>query len=166
MPRSGRKQQWAVYGSLSSVSVFMRAVMRDWHAPPFEQAATFVSERSPFRLQSTGDGWSDFEVLDAAGETVLAADLWTDEAAREEFAELEESLDDLEGDERAREAVRAHLSESSAVVGMQVLMSRYEDSVAAANAVVEFLEQRPGVLTQVDTVGWYDGAELILKEGD
>jgi hypothetical protein len=47
---------------------------------------------------------------------------------------------------------------------MQVLMSRYDDSVAAANAVVDFPEQRPGVLTQVDTVGSYDGPELILQE--
>jgi hypothetical protein len=82
------------------------------------------------------------------------------------FAELEEVLDDLEGDEGAREAVRAHLREASAVVGMQVLMSRYDDSVAAANAVVDFLEQRPGVLTQIDTVGWYEGPELILQERD
>src|SRR4051794_16900601 len=163
---AGRKRKRAAFGSLCWVSVFMRAVMRDWHAPPFEEAAAFVAEHSPFRLQSAGDGWAEFEVLDAAGETVLAADLWTDEAAREEFVELEEFLDDHEGDETAREAVRAHLREASAVVGMQLLMSRYEDSVAAANAVVDFLEQRPGVLTQVDTAGWYDGPEVILKERD
>lgn len=144
----------------------MRAIMRDWHAPPFEEAASFVAGRSPFRLQSAEGGWSDFEVLDSTGEPVLAADLWTGEAAREEFAELEALLDDLEGDEAARELVRFHLRAASAVVGMQVLMSRYDDSVAAANAVIDFLEQRPGVLTQVDTVGWYAGPELILQESD
>ena len=95
---------------------------------------------------------------------MLAADLWTGEAAREELRELEEVFDDLQGAQDAREAVQAHLQDASAVVGMQVLMSRYDDSVAAANAVVDFLEQRPGVLTQVDTVGWYDGPELILQE--
>ena len=47
---------------------------------------------------------------------------------------------------------------------MQILMSRYDDSVAAANAIVDYLEQQPGVLTQVDTVGWYDGPELVLQE--
>jgi len=43
-------------------------------------------------------------------------------------------------------------------------MSAYDDAVAAANAIIEFFEQRPGVLTQVDTVGWCHGRELILKE--
>jgi hypothetical protein len=51
-------------------------------------------------------------------------------------------------------------------VGMQILMSSYEDSVAAANVVVAFLERDLGVLTQVDTVGWYDGRDLILREPD
>ena len=111
--------------------------MREWHAPPFQEAATFIAQRSPFRLRSAVGGWSDFEVLDSEGETVLAADLWTGEAAREELRELEEVLDDLQGAQDAREAVRAHLQEASAVVGMQVLMSRYDDSVAAANAVVD-----------------------------
>ncbi len=40
---------------------------------------------------------------------------------------------------------------------MQVLPSVHEQSVAAANAIIDYLEQRPGVLTQVDTIGWYDG---------
>ena len=147
------------------MSVFMRAVLRDWHAPPFAEAANFVAERSEFRLRSpAAAGWSEFEAIDSTGETVLAADLWTAGAAREELAELEELLDAHDGDENAREAVRAHLREASAVVGMQVLMSRYEDSVAAANAVIGYLEQHPGVLTQVDTVGWYDGSELVLHE--
>ena len=101
-----------------------------------------------------------------AGETVLAADVWTGDAAREELAELEEFLDDLTGLDDARDAVRQHLRDASAVVGMQVLMSRYDESVAAANAVIDYLEQRPGVLTQVDTVGWYDGSELVLQEPD
>jgi hypothetical protein len=146
------------------MSVFMRAVIRDWHAPPFAEAANFVADRSEFRLRSATAGWSEFEAIDSAGETVLAADLWTAGAAREELAELEELLVDHDGDEDAREAVRAHLREASAVVGMQVLMSRYEDSVAAANAVIGYLEQHPGVLTQVDTLGWYDGWELVLHE--
>lgn len=152
--------------TLPSVSVFMRAVIRDWQAPPFAEAAAFVAERSPFRLKSLAEGWADFEATDGAGETVLAADLWTAENAREELAELEEFLDDLHGKEGARETVRLHLREATAVVGMQVLMSRYDESVAAANAIIEYLEQRPGVLTQVDTVGWYDGPELLLQEGE
>ena len=40
----------------------------------------------------------------------------------------------------------------------------HEQSVAAANVVVGYLEQRPGVLVQVDTVGWYSGPELILRD--
>ena len=70
------------------------------------------------------------------------------------------------GSAPGREAVRAHLRAASAVVGMQVLMSAYDESVAAANAIIDFLEQRESVLTQIDTVGWYDGPELILKEPD
>jgi hypothetical protein len=145
------------------MSVFMRAVVREWKAPPFEEAANFVAQQSPFRLRAE-KGWSDFEALDSAGETVLAADVWTGEAARDELAELEEFLDDLAGDDASREIVRRHLREASAVVGMQILMSRYDDSVAAANAIIGYLEQQPSVLTQVDTVGWYDGPELVLQE--
>jgi hypothetical protein len=54
-------------------------------------------------------GWTEFEALNLRGNTVLAADLWTGASAREEFEELEESLDDLDGTADAREAVRAHL---------------------------------------------------------
>jgi hypothetical protein len=151
-------------GKLRHVSVFMRAVVRDWTEPSFADAATFVASHSPFRLQSPSQTWSDFEAVDATGETVLAADVWTGEAARGELAELEEFLDELDGDDGDRDAVRQHLREADAVVGMQVLMSRYDDSVSAANAIVDYLEQRPGVLTQVDTVGWYDGPELVLRE--
>jgi len=38
---------------------------------------------------------------------------------------------------------------------MQILPSVDDASVAAANAIIDYLEQRPGVLTQIDTVGWY-----------
>ena len=111
-------------------------------------------------------GWAEFEALNQQGNTVLAVDLWTEADACEEFEELEEFLDDLDGPAQAREAVRAHLRAASAVVGMQVLMSAYDESVAAANAIIDFLEQRERVLTQIDTVGWYDGPELLLKELD
>jgi hypothetical protein len=145
----------------------MRAVLADWHELPFEELATFVAETSPFRLQSAdGHGWADFEALDQQGNTVLAADLWTGARGREELEELEEFLDDLDGTADAREAVRAHLRAASAVVGMQVLMSTYDESVAAANAIIDFLERRETVLTQIDTVGWYDGPELLLQEPD
>ncbi len=50
------------------------------------------------------------------------------------------------------------------MLGMQVLPSDHEQSVAAANVIIDYLEQRPGVLTQVDTIGWYDGPDLILRE--
>ena len=104
------------------------------------------------------------DALNEQCETVLAVDLWTGADTREEFQELEEFLDDLDGPAEARGAVRAHLRAASAVVGMQVLMSAYDESMAAANAIIDFLEQRERVLTQVDTVGWYDGPELLLKE--
>ena len=42
--------------------------------------------------------------------------------------------------------------------------SAYDESVAAANTIIDFLEQRERVLTQIDTVGWYDGPELVLTE--
>jgi hypothetical protein len=145
----------------------MRAVLAEWHEPPFEELATFIEATSPFRVRAAENrGWADFEALNDQGETVLAVDLWTAADAREEFEELEEFLDDLDGPARAHEAVRAHLRAASAVVGMQVLMSVYDESVAAANAIIDFLERRERVLTQVDTVGWYDGPELILKEPD
>ena len=95
---------------------------------------------------------------------MLAADLTTGAAAREDLAELEEFLDDLTGSSSARESVRTHLRTASAVIGMQILMSVYDDAVAAANTIIDYLEQRPGVLTQVDTVGWYDGPTLVLRE--
>ena len=141
----------------------MRAVLRDWPEPAFEDAAAFVAEHSPFRLQGE---WSDFEALGASGEAVLAGDLWTGGDAREELDELTDFLDDLDGDDGARARVRDHLRRATAIVGMQILPSVYDESVAAANAIIDYLEQRPGVLTQVDTVGWYDGADLILTEPD
>ncbi len=77
-----------------------------------------------------------------------------------------EFLSDHEGSVAAQQKVKAHLEKASAVVGMQILMSRYDDSALAANQLIAFLERSPGVLTQVDTVGWYDGDELILQEAE
>jgi hypothetical protein len=149
------------------MSVYMRAVLADWHEPPFGELAMFIAETSPFRVQAAGRrGWAEFEALNEQGETVLAVDLWTGAHAREELEELAEFLDALDGPARAHEAVRAHLREASAVVGMQVLMSAYDESVAAANAIIDFFEGRERVLTQIDTVGWYDGPELLLKDPD
>ena len=42
-------------------------------------------------------------------------------------------------------------------------MSAYDDAVAAANMIIDFFEHYPGTLTQVDTVGWYDGPNLISQ---
>ena len=143
----------------------MRAVLADWDDLSFEGLAEFVEQRSQFRVRSVGDrGWAEFEALNPGDTVVLAGDLTTGSDAREELDELEEFLDDLAGSTAHRESVRAHLRQASAVVGMQILMSAYDDAVAAANAIIDYLEQRPRVMTQVDTVGWYDGSELILRE--
>ncbi len=143
------------------MGIYMRAVLPEWLDPPFEDLAAFVAEHSPFRAR--GD-WRDFELLDERGDVVLPGDLEVGAGAREELDEEAELLDELEGAAAARERVRAHLRDAAAVVGMQILPSVYDEAVAAANAVIDYLEQRPGVLTQVDTVGWYDGDELILRE--
>jgi hypothetical protein len=149
------------------VSLFMRAVLREWRDPPFEELIAFVASDGPWRVTDVGGrGWREFEVCAEDGTTVLAADLTTGADVREELAELAEFLEDLEGSDDAHLAVADHLSCAAAVVGMQILMSVYDDSVAAANVVVAFLERKPGVLTQVDTVGWYDGPDLILCEPD
>jgi hypothetical protein len=142
------------------MSVYMRAVMSDWHEPSLEELDTFVQDRSGFRVTSpSGRGWEEFEAVDGTGRTVLAGDLWLGEAAREELEELEEFLEDLDGSAAARRTVGEHMANASAVVGMQILMSAYDEAVAAANVVIDFLEQGPRLLIQADTVGWYDGPE-------
>ena len=149
------------------MSIYMRAVLAEWDNPSFDDLTTFVEQRSSFRVKSVADRrWAEFEALNPDGAALLAGDVTTGSAAREELDELDECLDDLAGSPSARDAVRDHLREASAVVGMQILMSAYDDAVAAANTIIDYLEQRPGVLTQVDTVGWYDGPDLILKEPD
>lgn len=115
-------------------------------------------------VRSSIRGGKSSRPLTGGGQTVLAADVWFDLRAREDLDELEESIEDLEGSDAARDRVASHLRDATAVVGLQILMSAYDDAVAAANAIIEFFEQRPGVLTQLDTVGWYDGGELILRE--
>ncbi len=62
--------------------------------------------------------------------------------------------------------MRTHLRAASVVVGMQVLISAYDESVAAANVIMDFLEQHGEVLIQIDTVGWYDGRDSLLKYPD
>jgi hypothetical protein len=143
----------------------MRAVLAEWEEPSFADLAAFVSQQSPYALRAIVDPWwKAFEAVDGEGQTVLAGDVWFGLHAREELDELEEFIEDLEGSDAARDRVASHLRDATAVVGLQILMSAYDDAVAAANAIIEFFEQRPGVLTQVDTVGWYDGGELILKQ--
>ena len=41
--------------------------MRESHALSFEEATSFVADRSPFCLKSLA-GWSEFEALDETGE--------------------------------------------------------------------------------------------------
>ncbi len=143
----------------------MRAVLADWQEPSYADLAAFVSLHSPYGLRAVGDRpWTDFEAVNRDGQTVLAGDVWLGAQAREELDELEEFVSELEGSGAVRDRVCSHLRDASAVVGLQILMSVYDDAVAAANAIIEFFEQRSGVLTQVDTVGWYDGGELILRE--
>ena len=39
-------------------SVYMRAVLADWHEPPFEELVAFIADTSPFRVQAAdGRGW-------------------------------------------------------------------------------------------------------------
>ncbi|MFI5732151.1 hypothetical protein ACIA49_18650 [Kribbella sp. NPDC051587] len=145
------------------MGVYMRAVITSWPGHEFAELVAFVAAQDEGFVVS-GPGWADFEVHDARGDAVLVADLTVDDRAREELDELVEFLEDVEGTATARQQVTDHLASASAMVGMQIVMSRYDESVAAANQVISFLERSPGVLTQVDTVGWYDGDNLILQD--
>ncbi|MFB6724187.1 hypothetical protein ACFCV3_28675 [Kribbella sp. NPDC056345] len=147
------------------MGLYMRAVITSWPGHEFAELVAFMGEQDAGFVVS-GSDWADFEIHDARGAVVLAADLTVGDEVREELAEELEFLADLEGTPAARQKVEAHLATASAVVGMQILMSRYDESVAAANQLITFLERSPGVLTQVDTVGWYDGEELILQESE
>jgi hypothetical protein len=153
---------------MRGVGLYMRAVITSWPDPSFADLVAFVGKQvEGFAVVSAaGDDWSEFEVQDKHGAAVLAADLSLGDRVREELDELEEFLDEHDGPPAARATVETHLASASAVVGMQILPSRYDDSVAAANQVIAFLERSPGILTQVDTVGWYDGDRLILQEAE
>jgi hypothetical protein len=97
---------------------------------------------------------------------VLAGDLTAVNDAREELTELEDSLDDLASataGSRHREKPPPQLLGRSRNADLHV---GYDDAVAAADTIIDYLEQHPNVLTRVDTVGWYDGPELILQEPD
>jgi len=155
------------------MSFYMRAVMRAWEDRRFEDLVSWVEAVSDgMRVISPGDrGWLEFEVLDAGDTSVLQGDLSLaggegSDMLAEEREELLDFLDEFEGSGEAVARVREHLQSATAIVGMRVSMTSYEASVAAANLVIAFLEQRPGVLTQVDALGWYDGDELILDEED
>ena len=40
------------------MGLYMRAIVRDWHEPSFEEPAAFVAARSPFRVKAAGErGW-------------------------------------------------------------------------------------------------------------
>lgn len=147
------------------MSQYMRAFVTSWADLPFEELVAFMHEHSDFEVRAAGGrGWLEFEAVNAEGQTVLSADLSRGDDVREEAEELDELLEDLAGAPAAREQVRAHLATADAVLGLQILASVHEQAVDAANAIFGFLEQRPGVLVQVDGVGWYDGADLILNE--
>ncbi len=146
------------------MSLYMRAVLTDWADPAITDLADFVAgQEGGFSVVPIKD-WAEFEVRDEHGTTVLAADLELADSAREELDELTEVLEEYDGSDDARQRVETHLANASAVVGLEILMASYDESVAAANLVIGFLERSPGVLTQVDSVGWYDGDDLILRE--
>jgi hypothetical protein len=151
---------------MRGVGLYTRVVIGTWSEPPFSELATFVGEQDGGLVVASvdGAGWSDFEVHHVHGATLLVADLTVGDDVREELGELAEALDEHDGSPAARATVASHLASATAVVGLQILASRYDESVAAANQVITFFERSPGVLTQVDTVGWYDGDALILQE--
>lgn len=73
---------------------------------------------------------------------MLAGDLWMGDRVHEELEELRDFLHDVEGSAAAREKVDAHLEHTAAVVGMQVMMSAYDDAVAAASTVIDRRRRR------------------------
>ncbi len=147
------------------MSVWMRGVLPTWEAPDFADLERWVARDGRFVvLPEPAPGWTEFELGRPGGTAVVAGDVVTGAGVREEVLELEEELDGLEGEAAARTAVREHLGAAQAIVGLRISPDHYDDAVAAANVVLEHFEQRPGMLTQVDTVGWYDGATLVLRD--
>ena len=147
----------------------MRAVLKSWHDPPIEDLADFA-QRKELRwtvVTPSGRGWDDFECVDSAGETILEGDLTlrgSDGRLQEELDDLNDDLERHRGSPEALAVVRAHIATAKAIAGMRILMSRYDDSVDSANGIIRYLEQEPGALVQVDTVGWYQGDELLLRQ--
>ena len=142
----------------------MRAVLPAPEERPIEELAAFVAAAGDgLRVASPdGAGWSDFDLLGSDGEPILLCEQWVGDDAREELDELAEEVDDHDGSPEAIARVKEGLSGAGATIGLQIVMSAYDASVAAANLVIDFLEQQPGVLAQVDGVGWYAGGEQLL----
>lgn len=126
---------------MRGVGLYMRAVIGTWPDPPFADLVTFVDGQADgfAAVAMAGDGWSEFEVHDQHGTIVLVADLSIGDEVREELDELVEFLDEHDGPPGARATVESHLASASAVVGLQILPSKYDESVAAANQVIAFL---------------------------
>lgn len=143
------------------MSVWMRAVLPTPESRDFDDLRERMAAEQ--RLEVTGS-WSDFEVHTADGTSILAGDTWTGDDAAEDLEELRDELPDLKGRKAARTRVAEALTSAAALVGLQIVMSSYDESVDAANAIIAYLEERAEVLTQIDTVGWYAADKLILRE--
>ncbi|OAI39820.1 hypothetical protein AYO39_02410 [Actinobacteria bacterium SCGC AG-212-D09] len=150
------------------MGLYMRAVVLDWEERSIDDLVAFASENErELRLFFPRErNWREFEVHDEDGQAILEGDLamvGQDELASGEVKELTDSLAGLDGASERLDRVRDHLASAHAIVALRILPSGYDAAVDAANVIFWFLEQRPGVLAQIDGVGWYDHDQLILS---
>ena len=110
--------------------------------------------------------WSEAEVVYKAGKQPLLVDVSRassgDELLSDEVEEFVEFLEDVD-DSPGKQKVLAHLADSRAVVGLQLLGDVDDDGYNAAGTFLCFFVEHCGAMIQGDGEGFYEGDRVILE---
>lgn len=159
------------------MAYYMRALLREWKPRPLDELVAFSEEYGyPLRVRTVAEAPPrdpdsiEAELVGLNGSEPVAVEVALDEGMpdcllREEVEEFRAELDDAVASADAKRKVRDHLDGTRAIVAVRVPASDSEEGLAAANTVLAYFKQRPGVMVQADGEGFYVGDDLIVETG-
>ena len=156
------------------MSYYVRALLTEWEPQPLDELLEHARQRGcelrPERSDTATDdaGWAEVDLRGPGSTSPVTVEIALDDGdphglVREEVKEFHDELHDAEASQEAIEKVRDHLTQTRAIVAVRLPASDAEAAADAAEMVLDYYAQRPGVLFQMDADGFYDGDERIVE---
>ena len=116
----------------------------------------------------SADNWEQVDLVYKEGGSPLVVDITRADGSdsslfNAEIQEFMEWLEEIE-DSPDKQKVLHHLQATSYMVGIQLLLSNFDDEgYAAVNTFTEYFVQHHGGMVQADNEGFYEGDRLLVE---